>query len=237
MSLESIFGDVSSGVTVTAATLLTAEGAALILGLLVSLVYGKTHRTRRPSQSFALTLVVLPAVITVIILLVGNSVARAFSLAGAFSIIRFRSAPGDPKDITYVLFAMAVGLACGMGYLLFAGLAAAVLCAAVLLLEALQYGGSRGSRGKLLKITVPEDLDYQRAFDDILEKHTDAYKLVGVKTSNLGSLFELRYEITQKAGDDEKAFIDELRCRNGNLNITLVLAAEQGEFTKETGDR
>ena len=229
MSIDSIFGDIANGATVTIPTLLTAVGASLLVGLLVSVVYIKTHKTRTPSQSFSLTLVLLPTVISVIILLVGNSVARAFSLAGAFSIIRYRSTPGDPKDITFVLFSMAVGLACGMGYILLGAIIAALLCAAMIILEMLKYGRSRAT-GKLLKITIPEDLDYQGAFDDIMENYTDGYKLTTVKTSNLGSLFELRYEITQKAGANEKQFIDELRCRNGNLNITLVLAGEQSEF-------
>jgi hypothetical protein len=229
MSIESIFGNISGGAAVAIPALLVAMGASLVLGVLISFVYMKTHKTYTPSQSFALTLVVLPAVVTVIILLVGESVARAFSLAGAFSIIRFRSAPGDPKDITYVLFSMAVGLACGMGYIVIGGIAAVMLCAVMLLLELLKYGRSR-STDKTLKITIPEDLNYPRVFDDVLRKHTDAYRLTSVKTANLGSLFELRYEITQKADDDEKAFIDEIRCRNGNLNIALVPAAERGEF-------
>ncbi|MEL7608797.1 MAG: DUF4956 domain-containing protein [Bacillota bacterium] len=226
---DSIFGASSTDQTVTFTALLAALGAAFALGLLISLVYTKTHRTKTPSESFALTLVMLPAVVAVIILLVGSNVARAFSLAGAFSIIRFRSAPGDAKDITYVLFTMAVGLAAGMGYLIYAAIITAALCALMATLEALRFGRTRGTE-KILKITIPENLDYQNAFDTILQRYTQSYKLHKIKTADLGSLYELVYRVTTIEGASEKAFIDELRCRNGNLNITLVLDAPAGEF-------
>jgi hypothetical protein len=175
------------------------------------------------------TLVALPAAITVIILLVGNNVARAFSLAGAFSIIRFRSAPGDPKDITYVLFSMAVGLSAGMGFLLYAAVAGAFFCGLMFLLEASGLGRARGA-AKTLKITVPEDLDYQGAFDGVLRRFTLSSRLRRVKTTDFGSLFELSYAVVTKDGVNEKEFIDELRCRNGNMTITLVLNADENEF-------
>lgn len=225
---NSIFGTTSTQ-AVTFATLISALGVAFALGMIISLVYTKTHRTKSPSQSFALTLVMLPAVVAVIILLVGSNVARAFSLAGAFSIIRFRSAPGDAKDITYVLFTMAVGLAAGMGYLLYAAIITVSLCALMVILEALRFGQARGTE-KILKIMIPENLDYQNVFDGILQTYTQSYKLQKVKTADLGSLYELVYRITTLEGVSEKAFIDELRCRNGNLNITLVLEASTGEF-------
>ncbi|MDR3314851.1 MAG: DUF4956 domain-containing protein [Oscillospiraceae bacterium] len=226
---ESIFDTISADATFTVEKLLLALGVALALGFLISVVYMKTHKTKTPSKSFALTLVVLPVIITVIILLVGNSVARAFSLAGAFSIIRFRSAPGDPKDITYVLFSMAVGLSCGMGYMLYGAIVAVFLCVVMVVLELTKFGQSKRTQ-KLLKITVPENLNYQGAFDGILQQYTDSFALTKVKTANLGSLYELQYKITSKDSMNEKSFIDDLRCRNGNLNITLVLDAQQSEF-------
>lgn len=215
--------------TVTFPGMLAALGVAFALGLMISLVYMKTHKTHTPSQSFSLTLVLLPAVITVIIMLVGNNVARAFSLAGAFSIIRFRSAPGDPKDITYVLFSMAVGLAAGMGFIFYAVIVGVLLCAVMLLLEAFRYGRPKGTE-KILKITIPEDLDYQNAFEGVMQKFTLSWALKRIKTADLGSLYELKYAVVTKDGLNEKEFIDELRCRNGNLNITLVLDAPDGEF-------
>lgn len=226
---DSIFSTLSTDASLTLPGLLVALGTALVLGLAISLVYMKTHKTHTPSSSFALTLVILPMVITVIILLVGNNVARAFSLAGAFSIIRFRSAPGDPKDITYVLLCMAVGLAAGMGFIAYAVVVAAALCLVMILLEAARFGQARGP-GRLLKITIPESLDYEHAFDDILEKYTLSSTLRKVKTADLGSLYQLSFFIVTKKDISEKEFLDELRCRNGNLNITLVRDAPAGEF-------
>jgi hypothetical protein len=226
---ESIFASYDEA-AITLLGLLAALGIALALGLLISVVYMKTHKTKNPSQSFALTLVLLPAVITIIILLVGNNVARAFSLAGAFSIIRFRSAPGDPKDITYVLFSMAVGLAAGMGFILYATVVGVALCAVMVLLGICKYGRPKGTE-KILKITVPENLDFQGAFDGVMRKYTLSFEMRKIKTADLGSLYELNYAVVTKDGISEKDFIDELRCRNGNLNITLVLNyKENAEF-------
>ena len=226
---ESIFDTTASDVTLTAGSLLISLGAAIALGWIISFVYMKTHRTKTPSQGFSLTLVVLPAVVTVIILLIGNSVARAFSLAGAFQIIRFRSAPGDPKDITYVLFSMAVGLCCGMGYIAYGAMAAVILCLVMIVLELVKFGRSK-SAVRILKITIPENLDYGNAFDDIMAQYTSTSRRTKVKTADLGSLYELQYNVTLKSDSEEKPFIDALRCRNGNLNIKLVLNTEQSEF-------
>lgn len=228
--LESIFLSTASvDAVITMTGLLAALGTALALGLIISLVYMKTDKNKLTSRSFALTLVMLPVVVTVIIVLVGSNVARAFSLAGAFSIIRFRSAPGDAKDITYVLFTMAVGLAAGMGYLLYAAIITAVLCVITALLELANFGQPKET-AKILKIMIPENLDYQDAFNTILQKYTVSSKLCKIRTADLGSLYELSYCITTKNEVSDKAFIDELRCRNGNLNITLVLDAPIGDL-------
>ncbi|MDR0854107.1 MAG: DUF4956 domain-containing protein [Clostridiales Family XIII bacterium] len=226
---DSIFETAASETNITPMSLIIAMGAGLILGLVISLVYMKTHESKSPSLGFALTLVILPGVITIIILLIGNSVARAFSLAGAFQIIRFRSAPGNPRDIAYVLFTMAVGLCCGMGFLLYAVIATVILCGVMIVLDLAKFGRAK-SVAQLLKITVPENLDYQNAFDSVLQKYTLSYRRVKVKTVDMGSLYELQYRVTAKPDLDEKEFIDALRCRNGNLNITLLLDAPQGEF-------
>jgi hypothetical protein len=229
--LNSIFATATSATeaTLTMGNLLFALLAAFATGILISLVYMRTHKDNNPSQSFALTMVILPAVIAVIILLVGSNIARAFSLAGAFSIIRFRSAPGDPKDIAYVLFSLAVGLACGMGYLAYGVIFTLVVCVAMLLLDALKFGQSKMT-GKILKIAIPENLDYQHALDDVLNQYTVSHKLMKVKTADLGSLYELVYHVTTRDDIKEKDFIDELRCRNGNLNITLVMNAQTAEY-------
>ena len=226
---DSIFTTTNAETVLSLPGMLIALGVAFVLGMAVSLVYMKTQKNRQPSESFALTLVILPVVISVIILLVGNNVARAFSLAGAFSIIRFRSAPGNPKDITYVLLCMAVGLATGMGFVAYAVVVALILCGIMLLLELTKFGQSKG-QAKTLKITIPEDLNYEHSFDDILAEYTQSSTLRKVRTMDLGSLFELNYSVTMKKDVSEKAFLDEIRSRNGNLNINLVLDAPSDEF-------
>ncbi len=226
---DSIFTTTNAETVLSLPGMLIALGVAFVLGMAVSLVYMKTQKNRQPSESFALTLVILPVVISVIILLVGNNVARAFSLAGAFSIIRFRSAPGNPKDITYVLLCMAVGLATGMGFVAYAVVVALILCGIMLLLELTKFGQSKG-QAKTLKITIPEDLNYEHSFDDILAEYTQSSTLRKVRTMDLGSLFELNYSVTMKKDVSEKAFLDEIRSRNGTLNINLVLDAPSDEF-------
>lgn len=197
--------------------------SSLALGVFISLIYIFTHRRETYSSSFTVALIMLPAIIAMIILLVGNNVARAFSLAGAFSLIRFRSAPGDSKDISYVFFSLGVGLACGMGYIGYAALFAVILCGFMVILSAVKFG--RGKTAAMrLKIVLPESMDYQGVFDEIMDQYTESFKLTKVKTSEFGSLFELVYEIVLKRGADTKGFIDKLRCKNGNLNIVLSVS-------------
>ena len=193
------------------------------------MTYIKTCDKAGYSQNFSLTLILIPAVIAVIILLIGSNIARAFSLAGAFAIIKFRSAPGDPKDIAYVLFTMAAGLACGVGAYAYAVLFTVLLCLVMFILHLVDFGAKRTSN-KLLKITIPEDLDYEGAFDEVFDKHTTGYELRKVKTTDLGSLYELVYTITMGNEVSQKEFIDALRCRNGNLNIVLSMSAEASEY-------
>jgi len=221
---ESIFTMTTDETSFTLAGLAAALGTAFAMGLLISFVRLKVENQRDMSQSFALTLVLLPAVVTIIILLVGNNVARAFSLVGAFSIIRFRSAPGNPKDITYVLFSMAVGLAAGMGYLFYAVIVGVALCAVAAILEITGYAKVKNVE-KLLKIRVPEDLNFGQAFDPVLRKYTQSYKVRRIRTADLGSVYELCYGVVMKKDVNEKDFIDELRVHNGNMNIALLMDA------------
>ncbi len=213
--------------TISATSVITTIGIAFLLGIFIGFIYMKTHQKGVYAQSFVLTLVMLPIIIALIILLIGSNVARAFSLAGAFSIIRFRSTMGDPKDIAYVLFTMAVGLALGVGYIGYSILFAIVLCMFMFLLYKMNFGAGR-ELSKLLKIMVPEDLDYTGAFDEVMDKYTSSQTLTRVKTTDLGSLYELTYDVTIKSGFSEKNFIDELRCRNGNLNIVLSIKNNEG---------
>jgi hypothetical protein len=227
--LESILTSTSS-VSISLIDVLITIVIAFAVGGLISGTYIKTQKNGQYSQSFALTMILLPAVIAIIIMLIGSDVAKAFSLAGAFSIIRFRSAPGDPKDIAYVLFAMAAGLATGVGAYLYAVLFTVVLCFGMYMLSHTKLGGHR-EIARQLQITVPEDLDFENAFDDVLKAYTTHYALKKVKTSNLGSLYQLTYDVMLDENTSTKALIDELRCRNGNLNISLMLIAEQASFS------
>ncbi|AET69911.1 hypothetical protein Desor_4502 [Desulfosporosinus orientis DSM 765] len=211
----------TSGDSLTLTSSLAVLGSALIIGLFISLIYLQTHKKEGYSSGFTITLIMLPAIISVIILLIGDNVARAFSLAGAFSLIRFRSAPGEPKDIAYVFFTLAVGLACGMGYIAMAALFALILCLIMLLLYYTNFPNPR-SNAMSLKITVPENLNFQGLFDDILNTYANSWHVKRVKTSNFGTLFEVAYNLNLKQSIDQKEFLDELRCRNGNLNISLT---------------
>ncbi|MCI8496878.1 MAG: DUF4956 domain-containing protein [Clostridiales bacterium] len=218
--LDTIFSS-AIGETLTFTGTLIIILASLVLGLIISLGYMHTHRREGYSASFTVTLIMLPAIISIIILLVGNNVARAFSLAGAFSLIRFRSAPGDPKDIAYVFFTLGVGLACGMGYIGYAALFAVILCLVMEVLAAVRFGSPRHT-SMSLRITIPENLNYQGLFDDILAKNTVSWHLKRVKTCDFGALFELTYQLELKNDCDQKEFLDSLRCLNGNLSISLT---------------
>lgn len=217
--MEQFFSSIL-GETLTLTTTLAVLGVALALGIFISLVYMYTHKHEGYAPSFAITILMLPIIITLIIALVGDNVARAFSLAGAFTIIRFRSAPGDPKDITYIFFTLAVGLACGMGYIAYACLFAVLLCLVTVVLAKIKYAVPKNEH-MILKILIPEDMNYQGAFDDILEVYTSSSHLKRVKTTDFGALFELVYFIELKKDINQKEFIDKLRTRNGNLSITI----------------
>jgi len=197
--------------------------SSIILGLIISLVYMRTNKKIGYSTGFSIALVMLPAIISIIILLVGNNVARAFSLVGTFSIISFRSEPKNPKDIAYVFFTLAVGLTCGMGYITYGFMFTIILCTLMILLDITKFAMPKNKIVKL-KITIPENLNYDEVFEDILSKYTTSWMIDVIKTKDCGSLFELYYTIHMKPQDNQKKFIDELRYRDGNLNITLNLS-------------
>ena len=208
--LESIH---ANGITLI--SFLLSTGVSLLLGLGTTFV--GSYRSRC-SQSFALALAILPAAVQLVILLVNGNIGAGVAVAGAFSLVRFRSAPGSAKEISAIFLAMTIGLATGMGYLAIAALGFAVIGGAMLILTALGFGES-GSTQRSLKITIPENLDYDGIFDDILNRYTKSWELEKVKTVNMGSLYELHYRIQLKGGTIPKTFLDELRCRNGNLSI------------------
>lgn len=195
-------------------------GAALLIGFLISLVYIFCHRKEGYSQSYVFTIIMLPTIVSLILLLI-NTTAGALSLAGAFTLVRFRSVPGDPKDIAYIFFSMAAGVACGIGYIGFAVVFFLVLGVVMFVLSEMNFGGCK-TRHMTLKITIPENLDYQGVFDPVLSRYTRFHKLRRVKTTNFGTLFELIYSVDVSEDIDQKKFIDELRALNGNMTINLV---------------
>ena len=215
----------TTGESLTLANTLIIIGASIILGLIISISYMKTSKEEVVTSGFAVTLIMLPAIISIIILLVGNNVARAFSLAGAFSIIRFRSEPKDPKDISYIFFTLAVGLSAGMGYVGYAVLFTIILCLIMFILKFINYGEADKSFFEL-RITIPENLNYENVFDDVLKKYTSSWMFKKVKTKEFGSLFEITYTVVMK-NENQKKFIDELRCRNGNLGVVLSVLQEE----------
>ena len=221
---NNILVNASSEITVTSAAVTML--AAVVLGAIVAFVYYATQEDEVYQRSMAITILMLPVILSVIILFVGSNIARAFSLAGTLSIIRFRSSPGDPKDIGFIFFAIAAGLACGVGLYAYGILFAALLGAVIFVVE---KGGlfNKKYERKVLKITIPEDLNYSGAFDEILDKYTKKYVLTKIKTTDLGSLFELTYNVWMAGKIDEQEFLNELRVRNGNLNIIFSVAAKK----------
>lgn len=187
---------------------------ALVLGALTSVVF---TRNSYHTASFALATALLPPVVSIVIMLVNGNVGAGLAVAGTFALVRFRSAQGTAKEVTALFCSVAIGLACGMGYVLMAALFFVIMAAALLLLERFRFGEGRDHRQ--LKITIPEDLDYDGLFDDLFEKYTLSHELLRVQTTNMGTLYELTYDVVLKSGGISKAFIDEIRCRNGNLNI------------------
>lgn len=204
----------------TLASILWVILSSTILGTIISGVYIFTHKKEGYSREFSISLIMLPIIISMIILLVGSNVARAFSLAGAFSLIRFRSAPGDAQDIANVFFSVAVGLACGMGQIAFATILTIILCAIIIILKKINFGTDNTKRMNL-KIMIPEDMDYYGLFDETLNSYLNYFKLTQVKTKEYGSLYELNYKIILKENINVKEFIDNLRILNGNLNISV----------------
>ncbi|MEO3945859.1 DUF4956 domain-containing protein [Gorillibacterium sp. CAU 1737] len=224
--LDSLFSVTTSSTLTFGSAMLTIV-VAILLGGLISFTYMKTNAGSY-TQSFTLTMVLLPAIVAIIILLIGSNIARAFSLAGAFSIIRFRSAPGDPKDITFVLFTMAAGLACGVGAFGYAAFFTLILCVLMAVLNQTKFG-LRKTAQKTLKVTIPENLGYEEAFSEVFQRFQVGYELKKIRTTELGSLYELVYNVTLPESANQKEFLDAIRCRNGNLDLSLTMTPTTSE--------
>ncbi len=209
--------DLTTVISVT--DFLLCLGCALVLGLVMAFAY--MYRTRY-TKSFVITLALLPAVVCVVIMLVNGNVGTGVAVAGAFSLVRFRSVPGTAKEICTLFLAMGAGLIAGMGYLGFAVLFTVIMCVIFVLYSCLDFGSKKNAATfKTFNITIPEDLDYTGVFDDIFAEFTHSHDLIRVKTTNMGSMFKLTYNVELKDATREKEMIDKLRCRNGNLEIAV----------------
>lgn len=210
---ESIFESTTATLSITDA--LICMVVALGLGIVVAL----THTlTKKYSKNFIIVLVLLPLLVEVVIMMVNGNLGTSVAILGAFGLIRFRSMPGTSRELLSVFFAMAIGLALGMGHIMFAVVFTIVISIAILLLSKTSFGEKKNKQS--LKIVVPEDLDYTTIFDDVFSKYTISHEITKVKTTNLGSMYEITYDVELKE-NIEKEFIDAVRCRNGNLNVVL----------------
>mgnify|MGYP004530133357 CR=1 FL=1 len=204
--------------TMTLSSFLMCAAASLLLGIAAALLLTRGTRT---TQSFAVTIAVLPLAVQVVIMLVNGNLGVGVAVAGAFGLVRFRSAPGNAREITAIFFAMTLGLATGMGYLGLAALFFVIFAAALLLLSVLKLGQGFAAE-RILKITIPENMDYDGLFTDVFEQYLRTYELEQVKTTNMGTLYELQYRVVLRQPQVSKAFLDALRCRNGNLTISCA---------------
>lgn len=220
--MEAIFKGIFDGElarVISIGDFLLCLGVSLVLGLIMAAVYMWRNEH---TKSFLVTLALLPAVVCVVIMMVNGNIGAGVAVAGAFSLVRFRSAPGSAKEIVTIFLAMGAGLIAGMGYLGFAALFTVIMCAVFFLYNLLASRGTkREAVNKTIKITIPEDLDYTGVFDDIFSEYTKKNELVKVKTTNMGSMFRLTYDITLKDATKEKEMIDRIRERNGNLEIMV----------------
>ena len=216
--MTGIFSSViENGITLSSYLICTL--AAILSGAALAFVFGVTDRTKKHSFSFLSAVVLLPFVVGTVIMLVNGNVGTGIAVAGAFSLVRFRSAPGSARDIAIIFLAMASGLAIGTGHV---GVCGMLTVIGALLVAVLSFVGTQTEgKSKELRIVIPENIDYEDVFDEVFDEYTSSHTLIGVKTANIGSLFNLKYKIILKPNKSEKQFIDALRIRNGNLEINI----------------
>ncbi|MDE7321718.1 MAG: DUF4956 domain-containing protein [Lachnospiraceae bacterium] len=220
--MENIFRglfDAETAGVISVADFMICIVSALVIGLMISVMYMYKNTY---SKSFIVTIATIPAIVCVVIMMVNGNVGAGVAVAGAFSLVRFRSAPGTAKEIGVLFMAMGAGIITGMGYIAYAFLFAVIMGLVDMLYAQINLGAKKhADLDRTLHVTIPEDLDYVDVFDDLFDKYTCKRALVNVKTTNMGSLFKLTYHITFRESGTEKAFIDGIRCRNGNLEIVL----------------
>ena len=194
--------------------------SALVLGLIVSGVYIVTSKNTGLTRGFALTLVVVTVMTSIVVMFVGNNVATAFSLARVFTLVRYRSEQTSPKDLAFIFVSMGIGLTCGIGFVQYSLLFAVLLSAVIFVLSSLNYGEG-GTVGMNLKIVVPEDMEMPDPFEEVLKEYTKSYRLVRIKSTDFGSMVELMFAVRLNKGADRKELMDKLRARNGNMPVTF----------------
>ena len=215
--LNNIFDSIITNGTFTGTQFAVATITAIVCGFIIAISYMVKNRC---SRSFVITLVLLPAIVELVIILVNGNIGAGVAVAGAFSLVRFRSTPGRGQEITSIFLAMAVGLATGMGYIGVAILFTVLLSILNLILN-ISHIGNAGDKYRMLRITVPENIDYEGKFEDIFDKYLSDYTFEEVKTSNMGSLYKITLSVVLKTGASTKALLDEIRTRNGNLDVSL----------------
>lgn len=216
--LDTLFSPIFSG-TFTISSYLICTATSLVLGAIIAFASG--FRSRQ-SKSFLLALFLLPAIVQTVIMLVNGSVGTAVAVMGAFSLVRFRSAPGSAKEIVSIFLAMAAGLATAVGYVALAAIFVIIICLVIICANFVNIK-EKDDLFRELRITIPESLNYAHEFDDLFDKYTKESKLLNVKTTNMGSLYKLIYKIRLNKEDDIQDFINDLRCRNGNLEISIMI--------------
>lgn len=220
--LDSLFLPVyTSTDQITALVYLVCSLASLALGAVIAFAAG--FRSRQ-SKSFMLALLLIPVIVQMVIMLVNDNVGAGVAVMGAFSLVRFRSAPGSAKEIVSIFLAMATGLATAKGYIALAAVFVIVISLIMIISTYVRFK-EKDDLVRELKITIPEDLNYAHEFDDLFDTYTKRSKLLNVKTTNMGSLYKLSYEVELKSEDNVQSFIDDLRTRNGNLEIAVLLPA------------
>ena len=213
--LKSLFSDTAS--TIELSSILICTLVSLLLGFVIAHTHKKTSKY---SKDFLITLAILPVLVQTIMIMVNGNLGTSIAIVGAFSLVRFRSLPGTSKEILSVIFAMTVGLATGMGQVIYAIIITLIVSIAIIIFSKVDIL-ALNKEEKILKIVVPESMDYTTMFDEIFEKYTKENHLENVKTTNMGSLFDLTYRITLANGVNEKEFIDAIRVKNGNLKVML----------------
>lgn len=221
---NSIFDTSASGLNIT--TILLCSVVAIALGLVIAFAHMKTSKT---SRNFLITLTILPLLVEVVMLMVNGSLGTSIAILGAFSLIRFRSIAGNSKEISSVFFAMAIGLALGMGHILFAAVITAITIVVILILSKTNVF-NLSAQPQTLQITIPEDLDYTHVFDAEFKKFTTFHELVRSKTTNMGSLYQLTYDVCLKKSANEKEFLDAIRVKNSNLKVILSHVSKEEQI-------